>query len=125
VKRGRDPLKCTGGNEGVNYQKLKDACGDDEADFAYSSEVVRRLQRVLGDQLSMTESVALMEILRVFTFRYQDGFIINDIHDSVKIWDFLMQRQLLRRFGMILSWIGSGLRHIAGLSIHHRQNTKM
>jgi hypothetical protein len=47
-------------------------------DHAYFLEAARRLEKSLGPWLNYGESIALMQILLSHSFKYEDGFILND-----------------------------------------------
>ena len=69
----------------VNFQKLLDAHGGEGAEFRYSREVVRRIERWLGRQPDLSQSIALMHILTLYSFEYDDGFVINDERGIIEL----------------------------------------
>lgn len=72
----------------MDMQKLLAASGGPGPEFDYPKEVVARLVRVLSDQLTLVQSIALMDILTSYTFLYDDGFIINNKRDLIQIIGF-------------------------------------
>jgi hypothetical protein len=71
----------------MNTEVLLRACGGPGPEFDYESEVAARLQRALGDWLTVGQCFALMFVLTEKSFRYGDGFVINDETDIGRsIW---------------------------------------
>lgn len=69
----------------MNIDKLLDYTGGLGPEFDHDREVVTRLEDALGSQLDLNQSLMLIQILTSYTFVYDDGFIINDDGDLIRI----------------------------------------
>jgi hypothetical protein len=69
----------------IHLQKLAGACGADSAELDYATEVVRRLVGIFGSHLTFDQSIALIHVLQLYSFIYDDGFIINDYRGNAEL----------------------------------------
>lgn len=71
----------------MNRDKLVEACGGGGRECDYLLEVARRLERHLGEWLSLTDCFALMFVITENSFKYVDGFVLNDDEDpATTLW---------------------------------------
>ena len=66
----------------VKTAMLSEAFGGEELD--YLKQVARRLKKMLPRQLDDVQKVALMDIISLYTFEFEDGFVINSISDPAR-----------------------------------------
>ena len=68
----------------LNLGKLYDVDPPESKVAIYHKEVARHLVPLIGDHLSLAESIALMQILHWNSLEFNDGFIINDSREPDK-----------------------------------------
>lgn len=66
----------------MNLQKLYD-CKEASLEYSYLSEVAKRLKKILGSRLTKDEVIAMMDVITLYSFQFNDGFVINDDRDHI------------------------------------------
>jgi hypothetical protein len=66
----------------MNLQKLRDS-KEASLEYTYLSEVAKRLSKILGEWLTADEVIAMMDVITLYSFQFNDGFVINDIQDEM------------------------------------------
>src|SRR5690349_6509638 len=67
----------------MQLQKLQDACGSDSSDYIYALGIVQHLIPFFGETLPLEHAIALIDILRYYSFHYSDGFTSNTSVEEV------------------------------------------
>lgn len=62
----------------MNKDIIMNFCGSETEEFHYMIEVAKKIEEVLGSNLSLDEAVSLYGQLSYKSFICSDGFIIND-----------------------------------------------
>jgi len=60
-------------------EEIEEFIGGRTEEYDYLCEVARRLEPIVGNQLTLAEAIALIDTLSISTFECPDGFVISSM----------------------------------------------
>lgn len=66
----------------MNLQKLRES-KEASLEYSYLSEVAKRLDKILGSRPTKDEIIAMMNVITLYSFQFNDGFVINDDREHI------------------------------------------